>query len=297
MSQYSNHLFEPGSKNNSWSHLYEYINEGDNVLDVGCSSGNFGEVLIKLKNCTVTGLDLDKEDINKASKKLNKAIVGDINDELTRKKLGKYDIIIFADVIEHLPEPRETLKNIKSLLKNNGRIIFSIPHMAHISVRIDLLAGKFPYKNRGLLDKTHFHFYDQNELGSVFADAGYKIHHYNPVISKYPKQLMKAKLQKYGLSFNGRFIDNLQNTGGDIFQFIGSAMPSKNSSKSTLPEYKMPQDEIYEFAQKVIAENKKLHNQITVFQKEKELEEARIIRRINNKLNKIINTLNKQQKK
>ena len=201
MSQYSNHLFEPGSKNNSWSHLYDYISEGDNVLDVGCSSGNFGEVLIKLKNCTVTGIDLDRADIDKASKKLTKAIIGDINDESMRKKLGTYDIIIFADVIEHLPDPRETLKNIKGLLSKNGKIIFSIPHMAHISVRIDLLAGSFPYKNRGLLDKTHFHFYDQNELVSVFADAGYKISNYNPVISRYPRELIKDKLQKNGLSF------------------------------------------------------------------------------------------------
>jgi 2-polyprenyl-3-methyl-5-hydroxy-6-metoxy-1,4-benzoquinol methylase len=114
--------------------------------------------LIKLKNCHVTGIDLEKSDVDTASKKLNKAIVGDINDEKLINKLDRYDIIIFADVIEHLPNPSNTLKNIKNLLKDNGMIIFSIPHMAHVSVRIDLLNGKFPYSNRGLLDKTHFIF-------------------------------------------------------------------------------------------------------------------------------------------
>lgn len=261
MSHYSNHLFTPGSVNNSWSHLYDYISEGDEVLDVGCSSGNFGEVLIQLKNCTVTGIDLDKKDITEAKKKLNKAIVGDINDISLIAKLGKYDIIIFADVLEHLTDPRQTLENVKQLLKPNGQVLFSIPHMGHMSVRLGLMTGKFNYADRGLLDRTHLHFYDKDEVEAIFNDADYRIKEVRPVISRYTSDMINQKLRDMGLRSSKEFVKYLDNSSGDIFQFIGTATPAKTSQKKHVRKIKyiMPQDEIYQHAQAVLKDNAELN--------------------------------------
>ncbi len=260
MSNYSNHLFTPGAKNNSWSHLYDYIKEGSRVLDVGCSSGHFGEALIQLKNCEVVGIDLDNDDVKAAKKILTAAYVADVNDMTTMKKYGKFDIIIFADVIEHLVQPRVTLHNMKSLLNKNGRIVFSIPHMAHISVRLDLLAGSFPYKDKGLLDKTHLHFYDHNEVKSVFEDSGYQIKKMDPVVSEYPEQLINKKLSKVGLLSTPEFIKKIHKTDANIFQFIGYAQPAstvKNELKKR-DVYTMPQDEIMDYTKEILKENKRL---------------------------------------
>lgn len=263
MSHYSNHLFTPGTRNNSWAHLFEYISEGDRVLDVGCSSGNFGEALIQLKSCEVIGLDLDEADIKTAKTKLTKAIIGDINDTKIYAQLGTFDALIFADVVEHLANPRETLKLVKKLLKKDGKLLFSIPHMGHSSVRLDLLAGKFPYKERGLLDKTHLHFYDKAEFESVFMDAGYDIAKNEPVIALYPTTLFKEKMEKLGIPYSKKFESLLKETDGDLFQFVGYAVPSqKPRKKQSISPYVMPQDEVYNLAQRAFKENEELQKQL-----------------------------------
>lgn len=270
MSIYSNHLFTPGSQNNSWSHLNNYIKPGARVLDVGCSSGHFGEALRQIKNCEVVGIDLDENDIELAKKVLNRAVVMDINDTKKYAKLGLFDVVIFADVIEHLIDPRTTLENVKKLLSPSGVVIFSVPHMAHVSVRLQLLTGVFPYKNRGLLDQTHLHFYDRNELESVFADAGYTLQDMNPVVSGMTDKQYEDHLKKLGLAYTPEFRKAMEDSGANIFQFIGMAAPSKTNkpSKRNL-EYRMPQDELLTIVQENIAranaleqDNQALHAQL-----------------------------------
>lgn len=261
MSHYSNHLFTPGSNNNSWSHLYEYINNGDRVLDVGCSSGHFGEALIQLKGCKVTGIDLDVDDIASAKKVLTEAYVMNVDDMKNMVSLGKFDVIIFADVIEHLIDPRQTLKNMRKLLKKDGRIIFSIPHMGHVSVRLDLLGGEFAYRDKGLLDRTHLHFYDSKEVQDVFSDSGYVINKIDPVVSEYPTKIIDNKLSKLGLKSSTAFIEKLKGSNADIFQFIGYATISDGQNTKTTKartKYTMPQDEIMAYSKAVLRENRRL---------------------------------------
>jgi len=264
MSIYANHLFEPGTKNNSWAHLYEYVKKGDRVLDIGCSTGYFGEALMHLKQCEVWGVDIDEADIREAGKRLTNALVLDINDTRTYSKLGTFDVIIFADVIEHLIDPRTTLKSVKKLLNPAGKVIFSIPHMAHSSVRIDLLKGKFPYKNRGLLDNTHLHFYDMDETESVFTESGYTITQLDPVIARYPRGVMAEKLAGTGIDATKKLETYFTETDGDIFQIVGCAQP--RSKKTVVPlrdvDYVMPQDEMYNFIQRLEQENTQLRHQL-----------------------------------
>jgi len=264
MSIYANHLFKPGTKNNSWAHLYEYINDGDRILDVGCSTGHFGEALMHLKHCEVWGVDVNKDDIKEASKRLTSALVLDINDTKTYAKLGLFDVIIFADVLEHLIDPRATLKHVKELLTPKGRLLFSIPHMAHSSVRLDLLQGRFPYKNRGLLDSTHLHFYDLNEVARLFDESSYVIKHTDPVVSQLPYGLIKEKLKGTGISPTKAIEQYFTETNGDIFQIVGYAQPRKGKAAAIHYDmnYVMPQDEIREFVTKLQNENELLKKQL-----------------------------------
>ena len=274
MSQYSKHLFTPDTENNSWSHLSKYIKDNDRVLDVGCSSGNFGESLIRLKKCEVIGIDIDPKDILLAKKVLTKALKLDINNTKNYKLLGKFDVIIFADVIEHLIDPRETLRKVKVLLKNDGKIIFSIPNMAHISVRLQLLDGLFPYKNSGLLDKTHLHFYDREEVDTVFADAGYNIGDMNPVISKITKGQCASYLKRVGLVYSDSFEKYVENTSGYIFQFVGmSQVANKDLKPKRDITYKMPQDELFKLAQSY--ENKVQHTEVEIIKLEQDINNMR----------------------
>jgi 2-polyprenyl-3-methyl-5-hydroxy-6-metoxy-1,4-benzoquinol methylase len=228
MSNYSDSSFDESNHNTSWYKVYSLVPEGVRVLDVGCSSGNFGEILIQKKHCQVDGIELDKSDAKLAAKKLGQVWTLNVEyDDLRDIPAATYDIIYFGDVVEHLVQPTQTLQRMRSLLSKKGAILFSIPNMGHISVRLELLQGNFDYTETGLLDKTHLHFYTQKEVVRVFNEAGYDIEQMDFVQKDYPKALLKQYLKKYGMSADETFYERMQATDASTFQFIGVARPAK----------------------------------------------------------------------
>ncbi len=232
MSNYSDSSFDDSNKNTSWYKVFSRIPKKTTVLDVGCSSGNFGEVLIKQKGCTVDGVELDKKDALLATKKLRRVYTLNIEtDNIDVLKNETYDVIYFGDVIEHLVDPVETLKRVKPLLREGGFIVFSIPNMAYIGIRLELLEGNFDYTETGILDKTHFHFYTQIEVERVFTEAGYHITEFDFVEKDYPRTLLKSHLKKIGLEAKEDFFKKMEKTEASAFQFVGVAEPVGKSTQ------------------------------------------------------------------
>jgi hypothetical protein len=84
----------------------------------------------------------------------------------------KFRYIVFADVLEHLSDPVGVLRAAEKVLSQDGEILISIPNVAHASVRLGLLAGRFDYSNEGLLDRTHAFFYTRKSLFEMLERAG-----------------------------------------------------------------------------------------------------------------------------
>lgn len=232
-SVYAKNELQASKENEAWNKLFELFGERSSVLDVGCSSGHFGQALIRDKQCKVVGVDINEADLKIAAKHLSKAVKKDIErDDLG--DLGSFDYILMADIIEHVIDPVKVLKKIKKLLKPGGKLVFSVPNMANIINRIELLGGRFEYTEYGLLDETHLHYYDRIELEKVLAMGGFKIHHYNNVIRDIPKPILLAQLKKLGLSAEKSFIKMAQGLDAVTFQFIGVALPvPKELSRQT----------------------------------------------------------------
>jgi len=228
--------------NHVWNKLANYIPENSTILDIGCSSANFGEALIARKSCTVDGIEPEESDAKVAAKKLRKVWTYNIEDPANVALIkNKYDVIVFADVLEHLVRPAETLKTIKKLLKPNGRVVFSIPNMAHISVRLSLLAGNFSYTETGLLDKTHLHFYNQESIKIMFKEAGMRLSNLDGVIYGYPDALIHKKLNALGLTPTEPGMAILRDPKAAIFQYVGCAQYiSKADARSAGIKRNMP---------------------------------------------------------
>jgi 2-polyprenyl-3-methyl-5-hydroxy-6-metoxy-1,4-benzoquinol methylase len=209
------------------------VNENTRVLDIGCSSGTLGAVLIAEKKCEVVGIDLDKGDVQLAKKKLTDAHVGNIEyDDLSH--VGKFDFIIFSDVIEHLLNPVSVLMKVKDMLNENGAVLFSIPNMANMSTRLMLLDGHFTYAETGLLDKTHLHFYDRQEIERIFTEAGYQIDEFDYGNRYIPKKNIKERLANVGLTPDSIFFEINKRQEAITYQYIGKAEPTDNPK--TLPK-------------------------------------------------------------
>lgn len=230
MSNYTNVAYT-GDKNTTWYKMHRSIPNGSRVLDVGCSSGNFGEFLTKEKKCEVIGVDLDKEDVRRAKKVLKSAYVMNIEKD-DFSKLGKFDRIIFADVLEHLQDPVASLVKVKKLLKPGGQVLFSIPNMAHMGTRLMLLSGKFGYGETGLLDKTHLHFYDEAEVSRIFNDAGYSFADLGWTEYYIPQKEVDNKLAEVGLKPTRQFYDDAKSVSAVALQYVGAAAPSNENIKA-----------------------------------------------------------------
>lgn len=173
-------------------YVYSEISCGSVCLDVGCWKGSLGERLIEKKNCTVDGIDVNKQALKEAHKRGYRNITkADINcDDLKEISLeGKYDVIIFADVLEHLVDPGKTLKLFGEYLKKDGKIIISIPNIAFIKQRVDLLLGRFEYNPKGgIMDESHLKFFTYSSFKNLVLSSNLQIHHsygYSLVSYKY----------------------------------------------------------------------------------------------------------------
>ncbi len=149
------------------------------VLDVGCSVGILGNEIKKIfKNCEVYGIELNNEMANIAKRFLDKVIVGDV-ENLNLDKYFKeeyFDIIIFADLLEHIKNPWKLLKEYKRFLKKDGIIVASIPNIRHYSTIFSLVfLNYWPYRTRGIHDFTHLRFFTIRNIKFLFEEAGFKI--------------------------------------------------------------------------------------------------------------------------
>lgn len=148
------------------------------VLDIGCSIGILGEQIKQRNNAEVIGIELDEQMAEIAKEKLDRVIVGDIEQiNLEDYLLPNYfDCIVFADILEHLKNPWHVLKRAVSFLRNDGVIIASIPNIRHYTTIITLvIKGYWPYRERGIHDRTHLRFFTLRNIKEMFQEAGLRI--------------------------------------------------------------------------------------------------------------------------
>ena len=143
---------------------------GRRLLDVGCARGHLSSALAQ-EGWQVTGIEYDVADAAMAKDAGINVIVGTAEESM-EALTEKFDVIVFADVLEHFLHPEDVLAKARTLLAPNGRIVISIPNVAHLSVRLQLLMGSFTYTDRGILDRTHLHFYTKKTLRQMIANSG-----------------------------------------------------------------------------------------------------------------------------
>lgn len=160
--------------NTSHALVLDLVGSDKRVLDVGCASGYLAEALVGQGN-KVSGVELDPGAAEKARPHLDRLVVGDVEelDLVSQFGPGEFDVLVFADVLEHVKDPVDVLRRSRALLADGGYAVLSIPNVAHASVRLALLQGRFDYQPLGLLDDTHLRFFTRSTFEAMVADAGF----------------------------------------------------------------------------------------------------------------------------
>ena len=146
--------------------------KGLRVLDVGCGFATTSEYIQKLGN-EVTGLESSEVAVEVASKRLAHVVQGD----MLTADLGsrQFDVIIFADVLEHVPWPVGALRRYLQWLAPGGSVIVSLPNVGLWSVRLSHLLGSWEYEDTGVLDRTHLRFFTRRTARWLIEQAGLQI--------------------------------------------------------------------------------------------------------------------------
>ncbi len=212
---------QPGT---SWGKLLALVPERARVLDVGCSYGAFSAALRRLRSARVVGVEIDEAAAAVARSRCDELFVGDIRELVREGRIEqKFDVIVAADVLEHLVSPGEVLVALRGLLAPGGVLLASIPNVTHLAVLLELAAGRFPRTDEGLLDRTHLQFYGEADVRGLFHDAGYASAVVDRVRVDPRHSELKSDLSRVppeALEFFER------NPAWDTYQFIVRAVPA-----------------------------------------------------------------------
>lgn len=146
-----------------------------NILDVGCGSGDLGSAIKQKCACTVTGLTYNPIEARLAAGKLDHVVLLDLN-SYPLDISGEYDCIICSHVLEHLYKPHLLLHELQSkYLTQGGLLIVALPNILHWKQRIAFMLGHFRYTKGGVMDETHYRFFDWNTATELVESAGLPI--------------------------------------------------------------------------------------------------------------------------
>ena len=154
--------------------LLGLVGEGSRVLDVGCSSGYLARPLVA-RGCVVVGIELDAAAADEARSVCEDVLVGDVETMAFPFDPGSFDVVLCGDLIEHLRDPESFLARVRPLLRADGRLVLTTPNVANWSMRLGLLAGRWRYTERGILDRTHAHLFTRTTLVETLERAGYRV--------------------------------------------------------------------------------------------------------------------------
>jgi 2-polyprenyl-3-methyl-5-hydroxy-6-metoxy-1,4-benzoquinol methylase len=145
---------------------------GTRIIELGAATGHLS-ALVSRADLEWLALESEINYLGELRKRFSGAAIVDV-DRLSRLPRG-YDVMIAADVLEHLLSPERTLRMVHEALRPGGRLLVSVPNVAHLYVRLALLFGRFPYADRGILDRTHRVFFSRHSARELLAGCGFGI--------------------------------------------------------------------------------------------------------------------------
>jgi 2-polyprenyl-3-methyl-5-hydroxy-6-metoxy-1,4-benzoquinol methylase len=173
------------------------------VLDVGCGIGLNGAAA-KRKGARVTGIEIVPESAERARRVLDTVLPIDITSDASveRGLAGcSFDLVLFADVLEHVPDPAAVLRRLLPYVEDEGHVIVSLPNVAAWPVRLGLLGGKFEYEQSGILDDSHLRFFTRDTAVRLVEEAGLEALRVeqNPMLVRaFKKLIMRTVLRSGG---------------------------------------------------------------------------------------------------
>lgn len=142
------------------------------VLDLGCGDGRLGE-LVRLAGHEVVGVDVAKHD--GVAERLDRFVEGDLDRGIPAEAGAGFDVVLCADVVEHVRDPARLLTEAADRLAPGGVVLTSVPNFGHWYPRVRVAVGRFDYDRRGILDAGHVRFFTRRSFERLAGRVGLEV--------------------------------------------------------------------------------------------------------------------------
>jgi SAM-dependent methyltransferase len=227
---------EPGD--NARSVAISMAGRDHSILEIGTSTGYMSRALKGMGN-TVVGVEKDPVAGEQARSYCDSLITGDIEALDLDASISSYDVIVIADVLEHLVDPWKVLKGLRNHIIKGGYVVVSMPNACHGDVLLSMMSGDFRYAPTGLLDITHVRFFAYRNIVELFHDCGYSIDDMHMITRPVGTTECAVSPAPEGLA---HFIESLPYA--DVYQFVFKAFPCEGADN--LPAQDVPLERVYE---------------------------------------------------
>jgi O-antigen biosynthesis protein len=206
------------------------VGKNKTILEIGCGPGSQSKVFKEELECAVVGIEIDPARAENARNYCREVHVAnlDTDDIGSLLKGERFDVIVCADVLEHLKNPEAVLCKLKEFLRPDGYLVASIPNVTHASIVYAMIHGRFEYQSEGLLDSTHIRFFSCASALSLIEYSGYWV-----------SELQKARSAPKHTEFKTTPISSedkqilaiisSRNPDAETYQFVVKAYPMNNS--------------------------------------------------------------------
>lgn len=160
------------SPNSSHRRLLDWLAaiEPARILDLGCADGLLSAHARKLGH-EVVGVDIVERP--GVLDRVDRFVQADLDRGIPTDAGHDFDVVLAADVLEHVREPEALLREASTRLRDGGRVLASIPNFAHWYPRVRVMSGRFGYDRRGILDEGHVRFFTRHSFERLIRIAGY----------------------------------------------------------------------------------------------------------------------------
>jgi SAM-dependent methyltransferase len=175
------------------------IEPGSTVLDLGCSDGHLAKEL-RDRGCRVMGVDLEEPATTAA---FDAFVRWNLDDGLPPID-ERVDVVLMADIIEHLRAPEEFVERLASFCidREVRRVLVSTGNVAFVVQRVMLGLGQFNYGPRGILDMTHTRLFTLRTIRRLFRQAGFRVREAGGIPAPFPLAVGRGRAGRMLLGAN-----------------------------------------------------------------------------------------------
>jgi 2-polyprenyl-3-methyl-5-hydroxy-6-metoxy-1,4-benzoquinol methylase len=228
--------FDPAATNDTAAAVARHVLLGGRrVLDVGSGPGWVARHVAS-QGREVTCVDRDTEALAAAGQAGLRTVVTDLETRDWVDPLAgeTYDVVVLADVLEHLREPGALLEALASsgLLAEDGRLVISVPNASHESVVAQLAVGDFGYTETGILDETHLRWFTRTSLERLLERSGFVV----TTVERTRRTLEQSPHATTAPTLSDEFRRELRTTNPDVdtYQFVVVARPMTVAARTEL---------------------------------------------------------------